>query len=166
MTNNKIPQEKNNSQKFVPIKNISESNTGYISSDTNTKIPQHSQEWNGVNKSGDEKATTKALKSKSNKRDGSLLTNNKIPPEIEKTDRFFSKCENCGEVIEVTKYRLQGQKQKVDDVLKLVDKHISWYNSYEEDGETDRDILQQAKAIFRELRDLKSKLKGGNDGKE
>jgi hypothetical protein len=53
---------------------------------------------------------------------------------------------------------LAGEKSKEEEVIGIIKKDIEWYESYEIDGEKDKEILQQAKAIISELRDLLSKI--------
>ena len=46
------------------------------------------------------------------------------------------------------------------NVLKLIDEDIKWYESYKEDKEKDKEILQQAEAIKRYAQELKQKIQG------
>jgi len=52
----------------------------------------------------------------------------------------------------------QGRLSALDDVTKIIRQDIRWYSGYGADGEKDKDILQQARAILNYCIELQNKI--------
>jgi hypothetical protein len=100
--------------------------------------------------------------------------NNKIPQEIEEVNKRFKdimdkKLNNnfisAGSLIRFRDACFKaGQKQKEEDVLKLIDDWaLSSILSFDDDSIKQKKIIDD---ITKYVKELKSKLTGGKDGKE
>ena len=61
-------------------------------------------------------------------------------------------CEYCQKAIK------EGRLSALDDVTKIIRQDIRWYSGYGADGEKDKDILQQARAILNYCIELQNKI--------
>jgi len=66
-------------------------------------------------------------------------------------------CSDC-ETIEKESIRMT-----INMFEKKIDEEINWYDSFGKNGETDREIIQQASAITNELKELKKWLGEGEE---
>ena len=70
--------------------------------------------------------------------------------------------ENMLKTIVAEKVR-EAIRLTASEIKKEIDTKISWYDSYNHDGETDKEILQQANAIVRVLKELNKWLSEGEE---
>ena len=87
----------------------------------------------------------------------------KIKSEFKKDGSVKLTCNECDDIIfetenDLSDIKKEAVKQKIGEILEMIDGDIEWYESYEKDGEKDKEILQQAKAIASELKELREKI--------